>query len=98
MTTVKDNLIAARALIDTPERWIKGESRIGDCFCALGAIGVVSGPGAEPGLWNGCHEALAHAVPNGDLYVARFNDDPDTTHADILALFDRAIAAQDGAA
>jgi hypothetical protein len=27
--------------------------------------------------------------------VYAFNDHPDTTHADIMALFDRAIAAQE---
>jgi hypothetical protein len=99
MATVKENLIAAKALIDTPEKWGKGGYR--DPFtgrlCAYGALGV-----AERGDARNYSEALAYrlrvAVP--DRFhgrVAEYNDHPDTTHADIMALFDRAIAAQDGA-
>ncbi|MEL6388391.1 MAG: hypothetical protein AAFR00_13655 [Pseudomonadota bacterium] len=36
---------------------------------------------------------LVQALPGELASVVSFNDDPDTTHADILALFDRAIAA-----
>jgi hypothetical protein len=37
--------------------------------------------------------ALKRALPRGQYFVPDYNDDPKTTHADILALFDRAIAA-----
>ncbi|CDP50680.1 hypothetical protein [Devosia sp. DBB001] len=45
------------------------------------------------------HRALLAALPDGwspDALSAipDFNDDDTTTHADIMALFDRAIAAQ----
>lgn len=104
MATVKENLIAAKALIDTPEKWGRGdyENEAG-CLCAYGAImkakyGFVleydDGPFSED-------HALMHALPplsgvKFDLAdVSAFNDHPDTTHADIMALFDRAIAAEE---
>jgi hypothetical protein len=39
--------------------------------------------------------ALVAVLPVGfgSTLISEFNDDPDTTHADVLALFDRAIAA-----
>jgi hypothetical protein len=97
MSTVKENLIAAKALIDTPEKWIKGSFHKAGCFCAVGALGMASN--GNPENWGyDEREALLRALPvDAVAYsVALFNDDPDTTHADIMALFDRAIAAQDG--
>lgn len=101
MPSVKENLIAAKALIDTPEKWIKGELVSNGCYCSVGAIEqtVPFAPGE-------CAEyaAIEAALPpefeddtsDWNSVVAQFNDDPTTTHADIMALFDRAIAAQDG--
>ena len=37
--------------------------------------------------------ALRAALPPSIAWIPDYNDDPKTTHADILALFDRAIAA-----
>jgi len=92
-------LKAARALIDTPEKWTK-EACVRDaagysvhnkdddavCFCIVGALHRGSAPAYVDNL-------LRHELPPehvGSLYV--FNDDPATTHADVMALFDRAIA------
>jgi hypothetical protein len=87
--TVRDNLIAARALIDTPEKWVNGALQSGNCRCAVGAAldatDYLSG-------WEAVN-ALAKQLPSPFHHVPTFNDHPDTTHADILALFDRAIAA-----
>ena len=86
--SVRESLIAARALIDTPEKWIKGSSRNGQGgYCALGAMDKI-------GPESGCYLALRSALPSEEPgFVAAYNDLPTTTHADILALFDRAIAA-----
>ena len=96
MATVRDNLIAARALIDTPEKWGKEdyEPRPG-CFCIFGAIAKVKGVEASPIVEGGPeNEFLEEALPDDfDGGVVAFNDDPFTKHADIMALFDRAIAA-----
>jgi hypothetical protein len=92
MGTLKDDLIAARALIDAPEKWCKGIKS--GCNCAMYAIAAISLT-----RWPDNSAALRRAVPRsfkrdglGDLVVA-FNDAPDTSHADVMALFDRAIAA-----
>lgn len=100
MTTVRDNLIAARALIDTPEKWTKnakarnaagrsvspaGGSAV--CWCGFGALVKVCGPREA--------ENVAYAAFHGPGNIAGLNDRPETTHSDIMALFDRAIAAQD---
>lgn len=94
MGTLKDDLIAAKALIDTPEKWGKGSGinppRNG-CHCIITAVPSSRVatflrdflPGGQ-GAW-----------PVGISPVVAFNDHPNTTHADIMALFDRAIAAAD---
>lgn len=73
------------------------------CWCALGAAWAVSDIVDETYL-------LAYALPPefrtrfGQTYtnptplVAVYNDHPLTTHADILALYDRAIAAAEAVA
>lgn len=94
MATVRENLIAARALIDTPEKWGKGDyqPRPG-CFCSIGAIDAACGRMSENAE---AIDALRAALPERferDGVVA-FNDDDSTEHTDIMALFDRAIASQ----
>lgn len=108
MTTVKENLIAARALIDTPEKWVKDAYDRHGCYCAIGAIENLGGDWDHYKTKPQLTDAIAYALP-GDFeaedasewdtsrgrarVVMQFNDHPDTTHADILALFDRSIAA-----
>lgn len=100
-TTLRDDLIAAKALIDTPEKWRKGENAYWyEPFCVLGACREVSyDRGGLPDM-QGMRKALRLALPpeyrNDEIFdypTTRFNDDPDTTHADVMALFDRAIAS-----
>lgn len=104
--SVRDNLIAARALIDTPEKWahedITRRYNGGHCLCVVDAVAEVVG-----NSWDECGERerdlLEAAVPsefkraaNQDEFLhraAQFNDHPSTTHRDIMALFDRAIEA-----
>ena len=103
--TLKSDLIAAKALIDTPEKWQKGDyGSVEDCMCALGACRAAIYGTTEflpRGDWrgdeNGLAEALRAALPErwsqSFSGVSDFNDAPETTHADVMALFDRAIAA-----
>lgn len=91
-------LIAGRELISTPERWTKGAfARDANgteypcagaevCWCFAGAIFKVA-PNAEQGLQTERFIAQAAGIPN----IRKFNDDPTTTHADVLAAWDRAI-------
>jgi len=92
-------LIAARALIEKPEHWCKIHTdREDGARCiqgALYAVHVFGGP---------IREALIEALPPKfiepvlrNISLMMFNDHLDTTHADVLSLFDRAIAARKAA-
>jgi hypothetical protein len=102
--SVRDVLVKARALIATPEKWTKGalardaggigyrtDDVVGDrtfaCYCAEGAC-VAATP--EIFLARRAYDELCKFT-NGPL-VYEFNDSPATTHDDVLALFDTAIA------
>ena len=99
--TVKENLIAAKALIDTPEKWCQGgpgEVRGGQhTVCAYIAVGYAAYFGAHD-VYRALYRALPWwfrlTAPRWDQKaLIWFNDRRQTTHADIMALFDRAIAA-----
>ncbi len=82
-TKVSDVLRAARAKIEKPENWCQGSFRNGHAYCALGAVressyGVIRYIEACDVL-----ERLAGPIP-------KYNDSH--THAEVLSLFDRAIA------
>ena len=97
MTTV-ELLKAAKAKIADPEHWTKRwfarTATDAKCmalsvravkWCAVGACETV---GADYGrAWS----LLRENAPGGSLPA--LNDAPETTHADIMALFDRAIEA-----
>jgi hypothetical protein len=94
MTTV-DVLRDARALIDTPEKWCKGIMRSGGRRCAVGAVSDATGGEMHmrESEANAAFGALARAAGGRRIYL--LNDDPKTTHADVIAAFDRAIAAEE---
>lgn len=85
-----DDLKAAKALIDAPEKWRQdGSFGFGTgCFCVLGAVATAA---QEDDACGAARDYLEREVP-GMRSVVVYNDDPSTTHADIMALFDRAIA------
>lgn len=105
--TPAEQLRAAKALIDTPEKWTKGEYATGPhgtyasqysdnavCYCAMGAIERAD---YLDGDW-GAHFFLRKtAIERGAMGVIDFNDAPTTTHADIMKLFDDAIALAEAA-
>lgn len=101
--SLKSDLIAAKALIADPGKWIKNGYERDGCYCALGACrkalwGEVW-PRKNTGFSSGDFNPLAAALR--DALMARheppsivdFNDGPNTTHADVIRLFDDAIAA-----
>ena len=101
--SLRDDLIAAKALIDRPEKWGKGRNRVAladgtACYCTAGALYYATRFCGNVSLAadraSACEDALAGLLPPIRYTGIRgFNDDPSTTHADIMALFDRAIAA-----
>jgi hypothetical protein len=99
-------LKGARALISSPESWVKKAFRVrseGVCsYCALGAIEEVSGCSPERArsiesraLYNATVDELSGS--RGEDYVVTFNDAPATTHADVLKMFDDRISALEAA-
>jgi hypothetical protein len=87
-------LIAARAEVE--KGWCKHALEDdGGNVCLLGAlnraeVGDAYGHGDAPGPY----VALCNALPNQRLAPHEFNNAPDTTQTDVLALFDRAIIAE----
>src|SRR5688500_11013094 len=92
LTVLRD----ARAML-SEGRWCKGQLDDGNGnHCAIGAVSV-AGSGDVFGDDYGAINALAAALTRGQhaYGVVNFNNEPATTLADILALFDRAIAAEE---
>lgn len=109
MGTLKDDLIAAKALIDTPEKWCQGldgyTSNEAVPLCAHGACFRRAVLADNDAVEYALRSALRAALPlvSANVRATRtredfgtvpeFNDHPATTHADVMALFDRAIAS-----
>jgi hypothetical protein len=97
MTSIADQLRAARKFIETPDKWCKGalgmdhggkplksyELGRADRLCGIGACRKTA--------FSLPISMLRRALPAGFKAIDVYNDAPTTTHADILALFDRAI-------
>lgn len=99
----KEILIAAKALIDAPEKWTQGDyardasgnsvsfkSKDAVCFCSLGAIHKV----AKGKDFDDAEKCLREIL-NGDFRSSlhRFNDAKN--HKEVIELFDAAIARCD---
>lgn len=82
---------------DIHSREFERLSKNPDCaFCAAGAVGAVAaGPYSNPITYRRAIYALREHIPSDFDDIASFNDHAKTTHADILALFDRAIATEE---
>lgn len=98
MTTL-EILRKAREHISDPGMWFKGAYTAqgwngifnGSPCCAEGAIFWAAGRyEIEP-----THDVIRAVSDACGREVPSFNDDPNTTHADVLAAFDRAIAAEE---
>lgn len=100
--TPAELLRKARALLEMQNHWTKrafalnAEGYVTDptgndavCWCSVGAIRRVAG-GAHRTAVIESTNALTACLSG--RYISEFNDDPNTTHADVLAMFDRAIA------
>ena len=102
MTTTLEILRAARAKIERPECWTKGElardaagnsvtpdSAEAVCWCPVGAIHASTLIGHE-------RFCARHVIVNAidSLNIGGWNDAPERTHAEVLAAFDAAIAAE----
>lgn len=88
--SLRDDLIAARALIDTPEKCatVRNPS-------AMSLTMAMNRVAKTDDQWIALSRAVQDQVP-GQLYVD-WSWNSSTDHADIMALFDRAIAAAEPA-
>jgi len=94
-------LIEGRRKIENPDQWVKGALMIeragGRAYCALGACDFSE----EAGERSGASDYLRAAIPKSHraevCRLSSYNNHPDTTHADVLSLFDRAIASRKAA-
>lgn len=104
MNSVHSTLLAVRELIAVPERWVKGDwarsasgrdvfwgSEKAVCWCIRGAVNLVEQ--YSPSNSYRAQEKLAlMATGKSELMaLAEWNDAPQRTHADVLALLDRAL-------
>lgn len=95
-TTTADVLRRARALIDTPKKW---RQFAGNCVmpsgkdghCMMSAVWAAT----QKDDWRDHTFQAARLVlqdVTGEDTVHEWNDSPNTTHADVMQAFDRAIA------
>lgn len=94
----------ARAKIADPQNWVRHVSaRDSQNFpvsygeptaCRFCIIGALASSESKPGEYNAAHKFLADLLPPEYAgWLSSFNDAKSTQHADVLALFDRAIGA-----
>jgi hypothetical protein len=91
--TTADVLRRARALIDSPEKWMRAAGMFDAPYCVMGAVGAAERDmGLDPLLDFGFRARGAIRVVIGTRAIPKWNDAPERTHADVIAAFDRAIA------
>lgn len=103
MNTVK-RLKIAKSLIENPNNWTQSSSvaAAGTKLCIMTALGRTLCPSDYEIKRNREFQLARHflaeaMIPDRDtrpIYIALtvYNDDPTTTHEDVMALYDRAIA------
>ena len=104
MNATLEILKKARELISDPSRWTQGTyarnsngsqefimSPAAVCFCTIGAVRRVCGDKS----YGHALFSLAARLPDPPLELSDFNDAPNRTHAEVLALFDKAIKAEE---
>lgn len=89
-------LVEARALIIDENKWTKFTYIEEGRYCAVGAHDVAVSRLASKKIARvrqASFGALRDALPDQPFWawIPEYNDHPETTHADIIALFDRAI-------
>ena len=105
-TTALGVLIAARAKIEDPKNWTKGTpardshgrktlaTNPDACmFCMIGALDSAIGSLGSESAFMDAADALLPFIPNG-WGIPDYNDHESTDHADVLAIFDKAIASR----
>lgn len=94
MISPTDLLVRARELIVSPEKWIKGAYEVNGCYCMSGALRKVRTKRNDIYVDYSYFEAydLLRTSTGAHGCIPEFNDDPETTHEDVMRVFDSAIA------
>jgi hypothetical protein len=88
MSATVEVLQAARALIDTPDKWTQGTYDDGEGRrCIVAALDA-----ARNRIPERCAQGTLRATVGGEP-LSQWNDAPGRTHAEVMAAFDRAIEA-----
>ena len=92
--SLRDDLIATKALIDTPDKWAKNPTQFSKRKPGMCIVEAVRNATSSTTDHIDCHAQLTKALRRtGYSSLTMFNDARTVTHADIMALFDRAIKA-----
>jgi len=102
-----DDLKAVRDLLAVPERWTqeaRARTATGDkvdpenpaacCWCISGAVSRVATGEENSTRFYTIRNAIRRQI-KGERLVALWNDDRHRTHADVIALLDKTIAAEE---
>jgi hypothetical protein len=87
--TTHEVLVAARNLIDR-EGWIQNAHYAPEGRCVRGALSDVTRGKTDLGYY---HATRAFSDVVDEVLIGAWNDHPDRTKAEVLAAFDKAIAA-----
>lgn len=91
MTDLVAGLLRVRERLATPERWCKGVSGASlNSRCLTMTVGLALNGDDYVGREK-VRMVLRAVLGRPWLSIVQFNDAPETTHADVLALIDRAI-------
>ncbi len=93
-----DDLRAARKLIEMPDHWQKGDDFADNCYCAATAICRGYDTNHDHARYTECRDALCRAIglkTGAAPPIWGWNDAPERAHAEVLAAFDKAIAAEE---
>lgn len=91
-------LEVAQALITGPDHWIQGSYRKNDSYCALGAMREVyrrDGHKFQPEFTKAAiafREVLNQSGWTLSIGIGGWNDRPERTHDEVIAMFEKARA------
>lgn len=95
----------ARDILSDPNQWIKGEMLNENGCCIIGALKTADTSYFQVDRYEAERELQCHLPGGAEAFMrgslvplAQFNDDPETTHQDVLNLFDKALADLGGLA
>lgn len=98
--TVLEALLKVKKRLKHPSAWIKGKYKVRNRCCLSVAINELFSEDeqanlsiTDPNLVQ-ARKAIKNALPSDYTSIIEFNDDPSTTHKDIVKVINKAIKAE----